>query len=386
MNVDKLLLNRISFLSWAIFSLFLSLPAFAQAKIAEEQNRIQLAILLDTSSSMDGLINQTRSQIWSMINELSKARKNQQAVSLEVAIIEYGNSNLSRDTGFLRTVNTLNSDLDLVSESLFSLKTNGGDEFCGYAIKAAVNKLQWSAAEDDLKLIYIAGNEAFSQGPVNYEEAISLAAKKGISVSTIFAGAQFEGAASGWRHGAQLAGGNFMSVNQNEALVHIDAPQDKQIAALNAKLNTTYVPYGTRGKEAQQRQTAQDKANESMSKSMLSQRAKSKVSSAYKNANWDLVDAMEEDDFQLSQVPDAALPKEMSGLAEKDKVAYLSKKKVERKRIKQEIKVLSQKRDDFVKEEQQKQAETDGNSVKDVLVNSIKNLAEKSEYSFIAEN
>ena len=33
---------------------------------------VQIALLLDTSSSMDGLINQARSQVWKMVNELGR--------------------------------------------------------------------------------------------------------------------------------------------------------------------------------------------------------------------------------------------------------------------------------------------------------------------------
>ena len=38
--------------------------------------KIQLAILLDTSGSMDGLIDQTRNQLWQVVNELSMAKRN----------------------------------------------------------------------------------------------------------------------------------------------------------------------------------------------------------------------------------------------------------------------------------------------------------------------
>ena len=55
---------------------------------------IQVAILLDTSSSMDGLINQTRTELWSVINTLSDASKNGQRPILEVALYEYGQSTI----------------------------------------------------------------------------------------------------------------------------------------------------------------------------------------------------------------------------------------------------------------------------------------------------
>ena len=108
--------------------------------ILNEKPKIQLAILLDTSSSMNGLIDQTRNQLWQVVNEFAKAEQNGIKPSLEVAIYEYGNSRLSSNTGFIRQVSALTGELDEVSEALFSLTTNGGSEYCGYAIKTAVNQ------------------------------------------------------------------------------------------------------------------------------------------------------------------------------------------------------------------------------------------------------
>lgn len=53
--------------------------------------KIQLAILLDTSNSMDGLIDQARNQLWQVVNEFLEAKKNGLDPRLEVAIFEYGN-------------------------------------------------------------------------------------------------------------------------------------------------------------------------------------------------------------------------------------------------------------------------------------------------------
>ena len=64
----------------------------------------------------------------------------------------------------MRMVTNLTSDLDEISERLFSLTTNGGEEYCGFAIDRSIRKLAWSESEADLKMIFIAGNEPFSQG------------------------------------------------------------------------------------------------------------------------------------------------------------------------------------------------------------------------------
>ncbi len=41
----------------------------------EGKSLVQIAMLLDTSSSMNGLINQTKNQLWSIVNELTSSEK-----------------------------------------------------------------------------------------------------------------------------------------------------------------------------------------------------------------------------------------------------------------------------------------------------------------------
>lgn len=366
--------------SQIITTLILLFSSTIQAQQNEHITAIQLAVVLDTSNSMDGLIDQTRSQLWTMIDELNKAEKHNKPVNLEVAILEYGNSHLSKRNGYTRIVTDFTSDLDLVSEALFELKTNGGEEYCGYAIKTSVRELDWSTSQEDLKLLYIAGNEPFTQGPVNYEKAITLATADNITVSTIFAGSHSEGIATGWQRGSLLAGGNYMSIDQNQQIVHIDAPQDRLIYELNTKLNDTYIPYGTKGKQAKIRQLTQDQANNSMSPSMLAKRAKSKSSKAYKASSWDMVDALEDEKFDIDLIKDTDLPKTLIGKSKTEKLDYLMTKKQEREIIKQEIFTLSKEREAYVSSERKKSAKRSDNTVNDVLINSIKQQADKQGF------
>jgi len=346
--------------------------------------KIQLAILLDTSNSMDGLIDQTRNQLWQVINEFSTAKKNGVTPILEVALFEYGNDNNSSHTGFVRKLNGFTQELDKVSEGLFSLTTNGGSEFCGFAINTAVANLRWSPDDNNIKAIFIAGNEPFTQGPVNYKAAINLAKKKGISVNTIHAGAYDTGIQGGWQQGALIAGGDYMSINADRKIVHIEAPQDKKITELNAQLNQTYIPYGIEGKEKAIRQQEQDKRNSEISSGLLVKRAKTKSSSFYNNDAWDLVDAMDKGKItkeQLVNMKKEALPKSMQNLAEEERQAYVIEKNKERKRIKAKIVDLSEKRERYVTEKKSKQI-TAAPSISDALTQSIKNQGGKKEYSF----
>ena len=100
--------------------------AWAEEKKDEVAPKIQVAILLDTSNSMDGLINQARTQLWKIVNEFTIIRLGGKTPKLEVALYEYGNNGLPAQESFLRMVVPLTGDLDKVSEAMFALKTNGG--------------------------------------------------------------------------------------------------------------------------------------------------------------------------------------------------------------------------------------------------------------------
>src|SRR5688500_7285793 len=81
------------------------------------KNRVQVALLLDTSSSMDGLIDQAKTQLWKVVNTFTEARRHGEPPQVEVALYEYGNQNLSVETQWIRQVQPLTRDLDSLSKS-----------------------------------------------------------------------------------------------------------------------------------------------------------------------------------------------------------------------------------------------------------------------------
>ncbi|WP_078119392.1 vWA domain-containing protein [Thiosocius teredinicola] len=354
----------------------------AASEIAAKAPQIQLAILLDTSNSMDGLINQTREQLWQMVDELGKAKRNGVTPTLQVAVFEYGNDGLPSQSGHLRQVVGLTTELDRVSEALFSLTTNGGNEYCGYAIDKAVTQLQWSSNPQDMRLIFIAGNEPFTQGPVDYTKAVERAGGRDITVSTIFAGERREGIATGWMQGAQLSGGSFMSIDHNQQIAHVDAPQDAAIARLNQQLNDTYIAFGKQGKSAQERQRVQDSKSADVSQAYLAKRAKAKASSVYRNTGWDLVDAMESGSVDLDDVETEALPEPMQSMSKPQREAFVAEKKAERESLQREILKLSEEREAFVEAQRKSSQHNDKKTFNDAIKDTVGKLAEKKEYTF----
>jgi hypothetical protein len=346
--------------------------------------RIQLAILLDTSNSMDGLIEQTRNQLWQVVNEFAGARQDGVTPILEIALFDYGNNGNPRAAGYVRRLNGFTRELDAVSQGLFALTTNGGDEYCGYAIDTAIRDLQWSQAQSDIKMIFIAGNESFAQGPMPYQQAVRRARQQGISINTIHAGSHEAGVSDGWQAGALLAGGEYLSIDADQRVVHIEAPQDARIAELNARLNQTYLPYGSAGADKAKRQQEQDQASSDIAVGLLAKRAVAKASAFYANSDWDLVDAFRDGEVaaeELAQMEDAALPALMQGMSAPQKLDYLQQKRAERESIQRQILELSEARAVYVAEHRRAQVAA-APSVSDALGGAIRKQAAQKKFTF----
>ena len=323
---------------------------------------VDVAILLDTSNSMDGLIDQAKTQLWTIVQQFARAEKNGKTPRLRVSVFEYGNSGLPASEGYIRQVVQLTDDLDKVSEALFSLKTNGGDEYCGTVISESLKRLDWSDKDNSYKAIFIAGNEPFTQGSVDYREACKSAIEKGVVVNTIHCGDYDTGISTKWKDGAELAEGEYMNIDQDRKAVHIETPQDKIIIRLNAELNKTYLWYGqTEVRESLARnQMEQDENAAASSPAAPLSRARSKVSGVYKNIGRDLVDTFEEDDSIVNELDDAELPEDMKKMTVEERKAHVQKQASARNEIQEKIKEATKARDKFIAAKKKDMAETGG--------------------------
>lgn len=373
-----------SFLLTALTALSITVTAQESKPAPAPLPKVQLALLLDTSGSMSGLINQARTQLWKVVNEFIAAKRDGQTPEVEVALYEYGNSGLQDKDTWIRCIVPLSRDLDKVSQELFSLKTNGGDEYCGAAIRHAADTLMWSKDGNVYKAIFIAGNEPFTQGPVTPADACKLAAGKGIVVNTIHCGSNAEGISGGWKSGAVLADGSYMVIDQNNAIAHIAAPQDAEIVKLSEQLNKTYVRYGKASGFAAENQIAQDKNAEAAAPSAGLQRALTKsCSRLYDNSNWDLVDAIETKKVKLEELKKEELPAELAKLTPEELKIHVERQCGERRGIQQKIQTLNKDREAYVAAELKKQGE--GQSLDVAMIKAIRSQAQKQQFSFPAE-
>ena len=339
-------------------------------------NAIKVALLLDTSNSMDGLIEQAKSQLWKIVSELSNVEKGEESPALEIALYEYGNDNNSILKGYVRQLTSFTTDMDMVSQKLFGLTTKGGSEYCGKVIHTSLKELDWGDNADALKLIYIAGNEAFTQGNMPYEKACKMAVDKSIMINTIFCGDRFKGINTQWQKGATMTGGEYMNIDQDKATVYVVTPYDEEISQLNDQLNTTYIPYGEQGDLYSSNQRKQDSNAAQYSIANKADRAAFKSSKKYKNEKWDLVDAYEKDKKVLKKTK--TLPKEFKGKSEAEVAELIEKKKTERAKIQAKIKTLNTQRKTYQKE--QSKIRSDSTSLENSILKSVKKQAKVKGY------
>ena len=321
-------------------------------------SKIQVAILLDVSGSMSGLIEQAKAQLWNMVTTLGKAECTDKTTpKIELALYEYGRTNNDKGRGYVKILSPFTNDLDEVSKILFSLKTDGGDEYCGQVIYTSIDELKWDSDPGNYKVIFIAGNEDFLQGDLHYTKACNRAREKGVIVNTIYCGDYQRGIAEHWNLAGECGNGSFMNINHNASDNDIPTPYDSTLLTLNMKLNATYIGYGTLGSSNTLRQTQVDAMNFKTNTKVAAKRIEAKSQSKiYDNSSWDLVDATRADSLYYMKVDKKTLPDSLRNKTTDQLKQYVKMKTQEREAIQQQIAAASVNRTNYITEQKTKAA------------------------------
>ncbi len=340
--------------------------------------KVDLVIALDTSSSMDGLIDAARAKLWDVVNLLAHAKP--QPV-LRVGLISYGNDGYDARVGWVRKDAELTTNLDDVYEKLFALRTNGGSEYVARAVHDATADMKWDQDQGTLKIIFVAGNEPANQDPqIPVERALGEARRKGIFVNAIYCGGDGAYEAAGWRQVAALGSGKYAAIDQNR-VVAIATPMDGELAKLSNELNKTYVGYGVVAKEKAAKQMAMDGAAGAAGAPVAASRAAAKASTLYRNDEWDLVDAQKHGKKDVARMKAEELPAPMQRMSDDERRKFIDGKARERAELQKRIADLSQKRDQFIAAERKKQA-AGPKTFDDAVSSSVRTEAESSGFAF----
>ncbi|MFY7991044.1 MAG: hypothetical protein ACOVO3_09930 [Fluviicola sp.] len=368
----------------SVFTVLFAVASFGQMTPAKSSKKIQIAILFDTSNSMDGLIEQAKATIWQIVNAASKLTIDNEVPTLEIALYDYGNSGITDRPNYIRKQCDLISDLDSISGLLFGLRTNGGSEYCAAVIESAVAELKWSTDPQDMRLIYISGNEMFNQGPVNYLTTLPTAANKGFFINTIYCGPYDHGVTELWYDAAQKAQGNYFNIDASKAVAHINTPYDKEIQQYNDSLNSTYMGYGSSGYYRAEKQKAEDRNAYGKGEAVASERAMAKSKAAYKNSEWDVVDAVEEKKLNLDSLKKDELPLELRDKTKEEQEKIIQEKAEKRKSYQEKINTLAKDRETYITEERKKQADANKEqNLGSTIIQSMNKSAETKGYKVV---
>ena len=356
------------------FALALVPASLIAAPPSPTSKPVDVVLCLDTSGSMDGLLDSAKRKLWAVVNDLAKMEP---TPTLRVGLYSYGNNTYDAKRGWVRQEVLLTTDLDEVYKRINALRCAGpgSEEYATRATRDALAELKWADDKEALKLVFVCGNEPVNQDKeVSPESVAEEAKRKGIVVNTIYCGSANHVHAAGWIAFATQCGGKYANIDQDrvKSEVVIKTPFDEEIEKLGAKINQTYVWYGVKGAAGRENQLAQDRNAERAADGVAAERSVTKATALYKNAECDLIDRMlTEKDFDLKKLKEEELPSELRKLSADERVLFLKKKAADRAEIQKKVTELGSKRALYIEEERKKLTRTPGDKALDEALRSI---------------
>ncbi|MFT3839942.1 MAG: VWA domain-containing protein [Myxococcaceae bacterium] len=366
------------FRSLALLSM-LSAPAFAADKtpanpdqklqVKQERPVLDVVFVLDTTSSMGGLIDGAKQKIWSIASRMATGTPTPE---VRVGLVAY------RDQGdaYVTKVVPLTKDLDSIYSQLMGFRAEGGGdgpEAVQDGLSDAVNKMQWSDSKKVAKMIFLVGDApAHDQDKAKLFDAAQKAIKAGIVVNTVRCGAD-DTTKGQFVQVAKLADGHFDSIAESGGVVAMATPYDADLAKLNGELMDTalYAGAAPAQKKAELRRSDAKALEAPAAADRISFMSKSGGGRAASGAEAvgaiDLADEPE----KAAKMKKEELPTAMQGMDEGQRVKFAQDQQVKRQGIEKKITELSKKRDDFVA----KQAKETKDSFDERVFESVKTEA-----------
>ena len=314
---------------------------------------IDVVFVLDTTSSMTGLIETAKEKIWSIATTMTSA---QQTPDIRIGLVAF------RDRGdaYVTKVVDLSDDIDSVYASLMEFQASGGGdgpESVNKALYDAVHGISWSQDPGAYQVIFLVGDappHMDYQDEAQYPEIMADAVTKGIVINTIQCGNVGKTQRT-WGKIAHLGEGRFFQVGQAGSAVAFASPFDKKIAELSAKLDDTRLYYGSKDEKAkmQSKVEATEKLNKEASISTRARRGAFNSSAGGKKnllGDNELVSAVASGEVELKDLNKEALPASLQMMPVVEQRAVIAKKAEERNELERQIQDLAQKRGDYISE------------------------------------
>ncbi|MCF6226476.1 MAG: VWA domain-containing protein [Xanthomonadales bacterium] len=356
--------------------------------VMHQQSKIEVVFVLDTTSSMSGMIEAAKEKIWSIASTMASA---QNAPEIKMGLVAF------RDRGdsYVTKILDLSSDLDSMYAALMDYRAEGGGdgpESVNQAIYDAVHKISWSQDKQTYRVVFLLGDAPPHMDyldDVPYSQSLKIAQQKGIKFNAIQAG-QSANTTHQWKQIASLGGGLYFQVEQGGSAIAISTPFDQQMAKLSSKLDETKLYFGN--KEEQKRQqsklAASSKLRENSSAQAQARRVAFNTSTSGKQnflGEGELVDAVIRGEVSLEAIDTDELPESLQRLKPAAQMLVIQEYDERRKKLKQDILKLSEKRTDYLKKEVAKLGGSKG-SLDDNIYEAVRSQAAEKGLVYAEES
>jgi hypothetical protein len=307
--------------------------------------------VLDTTSSMSGMIEAAKEKIWSIASTMASA---QPAPEIKIGLVAF------RDRGdrYVTRVIDLSEDLDSMYATLMDFRAEGGGdgpESVNQALHEAVQTISWSQDPDSYQVIFLVGDappHMDYQDDVKYPATLAAARMKGIVVNTIQCGDN-PATKRQWVQIAQLSQGSHFNVAQGGDAIAISTPYDAELAKLSEALDGTRLYYGTPEEKIEQNRklAATEKLHNEASVESRARRAAYNTSVAGSTnflGKGELVDDIIGGRVDLSEIDADALPESLASLPAPAQQALIAEVAVKRDALQRQIKDLAAERETFI--------------------------------------
>jgi len=323
------------------------------AILSTQGHRIEVVFVLDTTSSMSGLIQAAKEKIWSIATTMGSA---QQKPDIRMGLVAF------RDRGdaYITRSYDLSSDLDSMYAQLMDFHAEGGGdgpESVNQALYEAVHGISWSDDANTYRVIFLVGDAPPHMdyaNDVKYPETLAVARHRGIVVNAIQSG-QHQHTRPAWQQIAALGQGEYFQVEDSGNTVAVATPFDAELSALAAELEATRLYFGDA--EAKRAQQAKLEATARLRKELSSEalaRRDTFNASASGKANLlgdsELVEAVSSGRVELDEIETKDLPASLQAMAPAEQREVIENRAKRRDELQQKIRQLADSRSLYIKQ------------------------------------
>ncbi len=296
--------------------------------VRAEYRQVDVCFAVDTTGSMGGLLQIAKDKIWFIANALAAAPGKPDVRYCLMAYRDQGEAYVTQHTD-------LTTDMDLIYEKLSALNADGGGdepEAVNQALLETVMTTTWAWQADVFRVIFLIGDAPpRSDDGLDYRQIATTADGKGILINPILVG-ENQRARDVWRQIAETANGTSAQISQTEHRAIPSTPMDQDLVALNQRLGTLLLPYGS---DAQQQQLKEKQRRaEALADAAVADRLRYNLTAGVTvHGSGDLLEDIDSGRVSLASVDRSGLPTTLRSMSASELNVHLQQLREQRRSI-----------------------------------------------------